>query len=245
MNAPAGLTLFPLAFRIDAPFGAIVGVDLAAATAAEPAALVAALHPEEQPLCRGMRGARLAEFAGGRAASRLARAGMPGGDGPTLRSADGAPRAGPISVSISHTARIAVALAGTARGCHVGVDIETLDDAPGLDLLAERILAEGEAAAADAMPIVARLSLKEAAYKACFPVVGHVPLRRIVIGGGDGAALPARIATIDVAAASYRVGGDVVSAAAARRAAISQPAASPIGSHMVNHTQSIGVRITS
>jgi 4'-phosphopantetheinyl transferase EntD len=243
MSAPAGLALFPLAFSIETPFGVCMGVDLAAALAADPAVLIAALHPEERPLSRGMRGARLAEFAGGRIASRLARAGMPGGDGPTLRSPDGAPQVGPISVSISHTARIAVALAGTKADRHVGVDIETLDDAPGLDLLAERILAEDEAEAADAMPILARLSLKEAAWKACFPLAGRVPLRRIVIGGG--AAPTAKVEAIDVAVATYRVGDDVVSAAAARRPAISQPAASPIGSHMVNHTQSIGVRIRS
>lgn len=242
MSAPAGLALFPLAFRIDTPFGPCIGVDLAATLAADPAVLVAALHPDERPLCIAMRGARLAEFAGGRIASRLARAGMPGGDGPTLRSLDGAPQAGPVNVSISHTARFAVALAGTRADRHVGVDIETLDDPPGLDLLAERILAAAETQG-DAMPVIERLSLKEAAWKACFPLVGHVPLRRIVIGGG--AAPTARVDAIDVDVAAYRVGDDVVSAAAARRPAISHPAASPIGSHMVNHTQSIGVRIRS
>ena len=70
--------LFPVAFRFeDARFGTCVGVHLPAACRRSAGAACSALHPEERELCRAMRGARLEEFAGGRVASRLARAGMP------------------------------------------------------------------------------------------------------------------------------------------------------------------------
>jgi 4'-phosphopantetheinyl transferase EntD len=181
----AGGDLYPVAFAIDTGFGRCVGVDLSAALVADPAALPALLHPEEVPLAHGMRGARLVEFAGGRIASRLARAGMRGADRPTLRGPAGQPMAtGGIIVSISHTRRIAVALANADAGCTIGVDIEALGDDDTSPLLAERILSADERAAdrtAEPIPILRRLSLKEAAYKALFPRFGHIRLREISV----------------------------------------------------------------
>jgi len=176
---------YPVTFIIDTGFGRAVGVDLAAAVDANPATLIALLHPEERPMCDGMRGARLVEFAGGRIACRLARDGIPGADGPTLRGASGEPAAkGGVSVSISHARRYAVALAKAGTGCTVGIDIEPLDDDGAGVLLAGRILSEHERAAdgaGEAIPALRRLSLKEAAYKALFPRLGHIPLRDILV----------------------------------------------------------------
>ncbi len=181
----AGGHLYPVAFAIDTGFGRCVGVDLSAALDADPAALLARLHPEELPYCQGMRGARLVEFAGGRIASRLARAGMHGADRPTLRGPAGMPTAtSGVSVSISHARRIAVALANAEAGRTIGVDIEALDEHGAIPLLAERILTDAERASdltSEAIPVLRRLSLKEAAYKALFPRCGHVPLREISV----------------------------------------------------------------
>jgi 4'-phosphopantetheinyl transferase EntD len=187
----AARDLYPVAFSIDSGFGRCVGVDLAAALVTDPSVLIALLHPEERLLCRGMRGPRLVEFAGGRIASRLARAGMRDADRPTLRGPAGEPTAASISVSISHTRRFAVALANADAGCTIGVDIEALDEDQAIPLLAERILSEDERVAdraGEPIPILRRLSLKEAAYKALFPRFGHVRLREIsVLPSGAGA----------------------------------------------------------
>lgn len=177
--------LYPVAFAFDTGFGRCVGVDLAAALAADPSSLMALLHSEEQPLGSRMRGARLVEFIGGRVASRLARDGMPGADGPTLRNATGAPIvADGVSVSISHARRFAVALACARSGCCIGVDVEPLDEEHPNPLLAERILSDCERTAdrtGKPIPILRRLSLKEAAYKALLPRFGHLPLREIPV----------------------------------------------------------------
>ena len=141
-----------------------------------------------------MRGARRVEFAGGRIASRLARAGMRAANRPTLRGTAGMPTVtGGNSISISHARHLAVALASADPGCSIGVDIQALDEEGTMPLLAERILSEEERAAdrvTEAIPLLRRLSLKEAAYKALFPRFGHVRLREIVVlrerGGGEG-----------------------------------------------------------
>lgn len=193
----AGGDLYPVAFAIDTGFGHCVGVDLSAALSADTAALMALLHPEERPLCARMRGARLVEFAGGRIASRLARAGMCGADRPTLRGPAGQPMAtGGVSVSISHTRRLAVALANAEAGCTIGVDLESLDDDDTSPLLAERILSADERAAdltTEPIPSLRRLSLKEAAYKALFPRFGHIRLREISVLPSDRAGARYRI----------------------------------------------------
>lgn len=193
---PAGrgdaATLFPVAFDLGTQFGRCVGVDLTPARAADPGALPALLLPGERALCDGMRGVRLVEFAAGRIAARLARADMAGAHGPTLRGSGGMPVAAGVSLSISHTPHLAVALAceGTAS---VGVDLETPGEDEGDVLLAERILSDEERSAdrtGEPIAPALRLSLKEAAYKALYPRCGPVPLRRIVVrrrgGGGPG-----------------------------------------------------------
>jgi 4'-phosphopantetheinyl transferase EntD len=196
--ALARVPLYPIAFAFDTTFGRCVGVDLAAALAADPASVTAQLHPAERMLALAIRGARLVEFTGGRVASRLARSGMPGADRPTLSGEAGLPTVkGGVSVSISHTRRFAVALANAEAGSSIGIDIEPLDEAEAGDLLAERILSDDERAAdlrGEAIGILQRLSLKEAAYKALFPRFGHIRLREIAVLRTDGAMRGFRVA---------------------------------------------------
>ncbi len=216
----AGGALYPVALRFDSAFGRCVGVGLAAALDADPATLVPLLHREERPLCRTMRGARLVEFVGGRIAARLAREGMSGGNDPTLVGACGMPTTTKgVSISISHSRRLAVALAH-APGCSVGVDVEPLDEDENMDLLAERILSDEERSEShsggETIGILRRLSLKEAACKALFPRYGHVPLRQIPVlpsAGPSGFRVLATRQRIPVEVASREVDGQALSLA--------------------------------
>ena len=65
---------------------------------------------------------------------------------PTLSGLNGAPEVGGgVNVSISHSERLAAALASPDRGYAIGVDVEAIpSDAAARDLLAERILSPAE-----------------------------------------------------------------------------------------------------
>lgn len=188
MAKPARVThgrddLLPLAFRRESPFGTCVAVHLPGADPIDPFALLEMLHPEEREFCRSMRGARLVEWIGGRHASRLARAGMPGAGSPTLIGLSGAPQVGGgVAISISHTQTLAVALASPDHAHAVGVDVEAIPtDTRGEELLAERIMSAAERYC-PTIDIVQRLSIKEAAYKAVSTLTGtHLPLREITV----------------------------------------------------------------
>ena len=70
---------------------------------------------------------------------------MPGAGSPTLSGLNGAPEVDGVNVSISHSERLAAALASPDRGYAIGVDVEAIpSDARGEDLLAERILSPAE-----------------------------------------------------------------------------------------------------
>ena len=246
MSAGRGDVLFPTAFVHDTDAGRLVGIRLGPAPDAGRDALLAALHPDERPFAETLRGARLVEFAAGRVAARRAA----GDDDPTLRGPGGAPHRAGARVSISHSRMLAVALVAPDAGPYPGIDIEPLYDHPADHLLAGRILAPEEAADG-APPLVVRLSLKEATFKALHPLLGPVPLRRIVVGTGpDGAP------RLDVADPGIRLAATVTSVAdhvlaivsaegPPRRTASSAPAASPIGIQKVSHIQSVGVRMRS
>jgi 4'-phosphopantetheinyl transferase EntD len=118
----------------DTRFGTCTGVHLPDSVAA--ASLLASLHPEERELCRSMRGTRLVEFAGGRHASRLAREGMKAARAPTLTGANGAPDvAGRVRISLSHTQKLAAALASSDARYAIGGDIEAIATDGGADHL--------------------------------------------------------------------------------------------------------------
>jgi 4'-phosphopantetheinyl transferase EntD len=207
-------TLFAAAFRFeDARFGTCAGVHLPPAGSVDAAALLAVLHPEERKLCRSMRGARLVEFAGGRVASRLARTGVTNASGPTLIGANGAPEAAGVRISLSHTQKLAVALASPDLRYAVGVDIEAIaTDGLGDDLLAERILSPADA---PDIGIVQGLSIKEAAYKAIFTLTGsHFPLRDIAVAR-EGEGFSVRLAGLEVEAISSSIEGHYLSLARA------------------------------
>ncbi len=219
----AGGDLFPLAFRFDDErFGTCVAVHLPAADSADPGSLLKSLHPEEQELGRSLRGPRLIEFVGGRHASRLARAGLPGAASPTLSGPNGAPQVGGgVTVSISHTQRLAVALARAEPSYAIGVDIEAIPtDTRGEDLLAERILSPAERNGAT-IDTVQRLSIKEAAYKAIVALTGkHMPLREIAVEGAADGEFRMHVpgAEMQVEVVSSRIDGHYLSLARARRA---------------------------
>ena len=215
--------LFPLAFRFDDErFGTCVAVRLPAVHSADPASLLESLHPEEQELARSMRGPRLIEWIGGRYASRLARAGMPGAGSPTLSGPNGAPEVGGgVTVSISHTERLAAALASPDQGYAIGLDVEAVPtDARGEDLLAERILSPAERKGT-AIETVQRLSIKEAAYKAIVGLTGkHLPLREISVERARDGEFRIHVpdAKMQVEVISSRIERHFLSLARARRA---------------------------
>jgi 4'-phosphopantetheinyl transferase EntD len=215
--------LFPLAFRFDDErFGTCVAVRLPALRSADPGLLLESLHPEEQKLSRSLRGPRLIEWIGGRHASRLARAGMPGAGSPTLSGPNGAPEVGGgVTVSISHSERLAAALARPDRGYAIGVDVEAVpSDARGEDLLAERILSPAERDGTT-IETAQRLSIKEAAYKAVVGFTGkHLPLREISVerDGDPGFGIRVPHAVLQVEAISSRIEGHYLSLARAYRA---------------------------
>ena len=243
---------FPTAFAFETPVGRAVVVRLAAAEGAGRDAILAALHPEERRLAEAMRGGRLVSSPA---------AGSPPAAPPAPMRRRSAPRtahraAPAASSSISHSRFLAVALVGDAGGPQPGIDLEALASDPSDHLLAERIVAAEEHAAdraGAALPVVVRLSLKEAAFKAVHPLLGVVPLRRILaFAGPDGAAELGIPATAVRLTATIRyVEGHVLcivaatSGEAARRTESSAPAASPIGIQKVSHIQSVGVRTRS
>jgi 4'-phosphopantetheinyl transferase EntD len=221
--SPLADDLFPLAFRFDDErFGIGVAVRLPAAGSADPASLLGSLHPEEQELGQSLRGPRLIEWIGGRHASRLARAGMPGAGTPTLSGLNGAPEVGGgVNISISHSERLAAALASPGQGYAIGLDIEAIPtDARGEDLLAERILSPAELNGT-AIETVQRLSIKEAAYKAIVSLTGkHLRLREISVErAGDGEfRIHVPDAKMQVEVTSWRIERHFLSLARARRA---------------------------
>ena len=106
---------------------------------------------------------------------------------PTLSGLSGAPEArGGVKISISHTERLAVALATAQQVYAIGVDVEAIStDTRGEELLAERILSAAErdgSVDGTSIETVRRLSIKEAGYKAISSLTGkHLPLREISV----------------------------------------------------------------
>jgi len=220
----ASASLFPAILDAETRFGRCVVVRLEPAADAGAAAIAALLHRDEQALCRDMRRPRLIAFAGGRLAAGLAKQGTAATGTPTLIASDGPPiPTNGVAVSISHSRTCAAALAASMPGWGVGVDIETLEGGDTGALLAERILSDAECTA-DArcvpIPVLWRLSLKEAVYKALFPRLGHVPLRHIEVtrpfGAVPGYAIAVRGQETSVAADAMEFRGHVLSFAAAQ-----------------------------
>jgi 4'-phosphopantetheinyl transferase EntD len=204
-------TLFPAILDVETRFGRCVVVRLPPAGDTSATAIATLLHRQEQALCRDMRRARLIAFAGGRLAAMQAKQGTAAAGTPTLMATDGTPiPTNGVAVSISHSRTYAAALTASGSRWDVGVDIETLEGCDTGGLLAERILSDTERAADTRcvpIPVLWRLSFKEAAYKALFPSLGHIPLRHIEITRPRGA-MPGF--TITVAGRETRMTADAM-----------------------------------
>ncbi|MGA9524392.1 MAG: 4'-phosphopantetheinyl transferase superfamily protein [Myxococcaceae bacterium] len=167
-----GLTI---AFTLPLLDGLCVGVELPD----EIPESTSGIHPEEWRLSVGYGDLRRRTWLGGRVALReaLRRIGGPS-DLPLLPNARGAPILPRGFVgSVSHKARLAVALVTPDRGARIGVDVEELETRPRLHL-AGRILTPREREALEQLPpneqwheLLLRFSAKEALYKAIDPYV--------------------------------------------------------------------------
>lgn len=150
------------------------GVTLAWRSVLEP---LPALFADEERAVRGAVDKRRLEFTAGRTAARSALAQIGVAPGPIPCGPDRAPvwPAG-VAASITHTAGIALAVAADgARIAGLGVDLEPERELP--PELARRIAAPSEIAALNAPLRLAALrlfSLKEAAFKAQYPISGRV-----------------------------------------------------------------------
>lgn len=134
------------------------------------------LHTHEHTFAAQLPPQRLAQWAAGRIALRAAvdTLGIP--CGAMLRADTGGPLLpGTVAGSIAHKRTLAVALAVAGTGIHVGVDVE--EDRPRAHLPAEEILTDDEVSApplpgfSRARLLLLRFSLKEAVYKAIYPLV--------------------------------------------------------------------------
>lgn len=142
--------------------------------------LVDGLHPDEEAHARDMNPRRRVEFVAGRSAGRLAllRAGHP--DAVIGRSSDGVPQF-PLGYvgSISHKHERAVAIVGRSDGAlGIGVDLE-FDEGHDEAALSVEIFTTAESAALEHLragepslrsPATLGLAVKEAVYKAVYPI---------------------------------------------------------------------------
>jgi len=177
-------------FLFDLPLGLVAGARYA--TSAVPSWALKELHPSDRGFAEAFPIHQAAEFVAGRLALCAALKGLrypPSEIGALPQS----PRGAPVPprgfvASVSHKAGIALALAGVDHGHGVGVDIESL--VPERTGLASRILGDDEVidlsgvAARDTWTeVLARFSIKEAAYKAMSEYIGDTPIgfRQVVV----------------------------------------------------------------
>lgn len=235
---------FQLVAQQPLPHGTLVAVSLpTGSTEADLAAALASvrsqLRPDEWAVADGLAHARRLGFVGGRVALRagLAMVAPEQAEAPVLRTSRGAPRMPPGTIgSISHKARIAVALVATptASAHTIGVDVEETPDERDLARpdLAPRILTSLERhelaplATSDALAyreaVRLRFALKEAVYKAIDPhVQRYVRFQEVELFLGGAGAVAVRLALpefagrhLTVQAYWTRVHGHLVATAA-------------------------------
>ncbi len=163
----------------DHPHGVIRAVAIPVATppVPPPPEVLALLAPEERAFAAALAPFRQPTWVAGRIALAAALAELGAPRTPLLATPRSAPAPPPGFVgSVSHKARIAVALAAPDEGAHVGVDVE--ETAPHRHDISRKILTDRELAAAAARSpedraraIVAWFSVKESIYKAVDPFV--------------------------------------------------------------------------
>ena len=203
---PPHVTLpFDVAFVEPHAFGVIAGVSLPPGKDPVDDDVLARLHPLESAVARSLRGYRQIEWAGARlawhaAAERLgiARAALLSGHEREPLSPEG------VSVSITHKRDLAIALVADAAHGSVGIDLESVTGAA--SNVASKILRPEELRAihdltepALTAAILLRFAVKEATYKAIYPLVrrhvaydearvevdasGHVDVTLLLRGG--------------------------------------------------------------
>jgi enterobactin synthetase component D len=166
---------YEITLRNALPHGVIAGVDLPGDGGEVPEEVLERLHPDERAFAEHLRGFRRCSYVGGRLAARGALYGLGRAKGPVLSDGRGAPVSPPgTSVSITHKAHRAVAIAARAELGTLGIDLEDLT--PERAGIAARVLRPEELAAVEALApdrrwtaTVVRFSLKEAIYKALAP----------------------------------------------------------------------------
>ena len=169
------MNAFSTAFTRGLPHGVLAAIHLPEPVGDIPNAVLHRLHEEERSYAEGLEGRRKAQWIGGRLAVRTAARSLGYDIGAVLSTARGAPIAPrPLSLSISHKERLAVALVCKKTHGSVGVDFEVL----GRDRrhIAEKILSPTELEKVHALPekhqwgaILVRFAIKEAIYKSLAP----------------------------------------------------------------------------
>jgi enterobactin synthetase component D len=171
---------FELAWVRAVRFGVLAAIELPQGV--EPVAenVLARLAPEERARATQERGRRQIEFVGGRLAARSAAealgleswaALLPGKEREPLAPVG-------VTVSITHKTDLAIALVAPLAHGHVGIDLE--GDGRERMTIASRICRPEELSEIEALPesqrwhaVLMRFAIKEAVYKAVFPVVRH------------------------------------------------------------------------
>jgi 4'-phosphopantetheinyl transferase EntD len=207
---------FDIAFVRDHAFGVVAGVHVPRGKEPVPEPILTRLHPDEAGVARSLRGFRQVEWTGGRLAWHAAAARLGVSAVPLLSGSEREPLPpSGLSASITHKRDLAIALVGDAARGWVGVDLE--NDADASTTIAARILRPEEIRAVETLPesaraaaVLLRFSVKEATYKAIYPLlrrfVGYTEARVDVAASGaiavtlllkDGAEVPTLEATCE------------------------------------------------
>lgn len=196
---------FDVAFVEPHAFGVIAGVSLPPGKNPVDDAVLARLHPLESTFARSLRGYRQIEWTGARlawqaAAERLGvtRAALLSGPEREPLAPEG------VSVSVTHKRDLAIALVADAARGSVGIDLEgvtgTASNVASKILRPEELLAIHDLTEpARTAAILLRFAVKEAIYKAIYPLVrrhvayeearvevdasGHVDVTLLLRGG--------------------------------------------------------------
>lgn len=184
---------FDVAWVQKVRFGVLAAVPLPSGTEPVSVEVLARLHPDERAMVTAEKGRRQIEYAGGRLAAREA-ARVLGCEWPALLSgAEREPLApNGLTVSISHKNDLAVALVAHATEGHVGIDLE--GDGRNRMTIASKVCRPEELTEVEALPeaerwpaVMVRFAVKEAVYKAVFPMVRHFfgfQAARVEVPGG-------------------------------------------------------------
>jgi 4'-phosphopantetheinyl transferase EntD len=170
---------FELAWIKKVRFGVLAAVPLPAGTEPVPDTVLVRLREEERAAALEERGRRQIEYAGGRLAARAA-AEFLGVDWPAMLSGVEREPLCPsgLTVSISHKADLALALVARSADGFVGIDLE--GDGRKRLAIASKVCRPEELAEVEALEeparwpaVMVRFAMKEAVYKAVFPIVRH------------------------------------------------------------------------